>query len=201
MNSSLRYPILYWVRSIIVCWLQQHTCTCSCIADIQWTCTKDTLLLAKVHNIHVHIVDNNIIIIMRIAHVLSCTNSAISLQEVALSSTLYLGEYARPGERVTFTCEARDTSILEWHSDKYIGTGGDRIEILRSGDGRNETRLGGETVATTVSVSTYSGVTVIISQLHIMTSEQIPTSSVMCAINGDGPRETISFTTTGIKAV
>ena len=122
----------------------------------------------------------------------------LAQQEVALSSTLYLREYARPGERVTFTCEARDTSILEWHSEEYIGTGGDRIEILRSGDGRNETRLGGETVATTVSVSTYSGVTVIISQLHIMTSEQIPTSSVTCAINGNGPRETIFFTTTGI---
>ena len=101
---------------------------------------------------------------------------------------------------MTFTCEARDTSILEWHSEEYIGTGGDRIEILRSGDGRNETRLGGETVATTVSVNTYSGVTVIISQLHIMTSEQIPTSSVRCTINGNGPRKIIPISTTGMKS-
>ena len=137
---------------------------------------------------------------MRTAYVLSCTNTAVSLRDVTLNHTLYLGEYARPGQRVTFTCEARDTSILEWHSDEYIGTGGDRIEILKSGDGRNETRHGRETVATTVSVNTYSGVTVIISQLHIMTSEQIPTSSVTCAINGNGPRKTISFTTTGMRS-
>ena len=131
-------------------------------------------------------------------HVCKSSLQYLAQQEVSLNSTLFLGEYARPGQRVTFTCEARDTSILEWHSDEYIGTGGDRIEILRSGDGRNETRLGGETVATTVSVNTYSGVTVIISQLHIMTSELIPTSSVMCATNGNGPRKTISFRTTGI---
>ena len=125
------------------------------------------------------------------------SNTAVSLQNVILNHTLFLGEYARPGQRVTFTCEARDASILEWYSDEYIGPGGDRIEILRNGDGSDQTRHGGETVATTVSVNTYSGVTVIISQLHIMTSEQIPTSSVMCAINGAGPRKAISFTTTG----
>jgi hypothetical protein len=112
-----------------------------------------------------------------------------------LSSTLYLGEYARPGERVTFTCEARDTAVLEWYSDEYIGPGGDFIEIVRNGVGSNQTRLGGETVATTVSVSTVSGITVIVSQLHIMTSERFPTASVTCAINGNGPREVIPFTT------
>jgi hypothetical protein len=100
---------------------------------------------------------------------------------------------------VTFTCEARDTSVMEWYSEDYIGSSGDRIEIVRGGDERNQTRLGGETVATTVSVTTYSGVTVIVSQLHIMTSEQIPTSSVTCAINGQGPLEVITFTITGMK--
>jgi hypothetical protein len=90
---------------------------------------------------------------------------------------------------------------MEWYSDEYVGSSGDRIEIVRGGDGRNQTRLGGQTVATTVSVTTYSGVTVIVSQLHIMTSEQIPTSSVTCAINGQGPREVITFTTTGMKSL
>ena len=127
----------------------------------------------------------------------TCTTIAMSLQEVSLN---YTGEYARPGQRVTFTCEARDTSVLEWYSDEHIGRGGDRIQILRNGDGNDQTRRGGETVATTVSVNTYSGVTVIVSQLHIMTSEQIPTPSVTCAISDSGPRETISFTTTGIRS-
>ena len=120
---------------------------------------------------------------------------------MTLNSTLYLGQYARPGQRVTFTCETRDTSVLEWYSDEYIGRGGDRIQILRNGDGSNQTRFGGETVATTVSVNTYSGVTVIVSQLHIMTLEQIPTSLVTCAINGQGPRKVISFATTGMKII
>jgi hypothetical protein len=126
----------------------------------------------------------------------------MSLQEVTLSSTLYLGEYARPGQMVTFTCEAKDigTAVLEWYSDEYIGSGGDVIEISRN-DGNNQTRLGGNTVATRVSVTTYSGITVVFSQLHIMTSEQIPTSSMTCAINGQGPRDTISFTTTGTKSL
>ena len=117
-----------------------------------------------------------------------------------LNSTLFRGQYARPGEWVTFTCDARNASILEWHSEEYIGTGGDRIEILGSGDGSNQTRRGGETVATTVSVNTYSGITVIVSQLHIMTSGQFPTSSVKCAINGQGPQRVISFATTGMKS-
>ena len=125
----------------------------------------------------------------------------VALQEVSLNHALYLGQYARPGQRVTFTCEARDASILEWYSDEHIGPGGDRIQILRNDDGNDQTRRGGETVATTVSVDIYSGITVIISQLHIMTSEQIPTSSVTCAINNNGPQETISFTTTGMKGV
>jgi hypothetical protein len=124
----------------------------------------------------------------------------MSLQEITLSSTPYLGEYARPGQRVTFTCEARDASVLEWYSDEYIGSGGDRIDIVRSGGGNNQTRRGGDTVATRVSITTYSGVTVIVSQLYIMTSERFETSSVTCAINGDGPRKAISFTTIGMKS-
>jgi hypothetical protein len=127
------------------------------------------------------------------------THAASSLQEVTLSSTLFLGEYARPGRRVTFTCEARDASVMEWHSDEYIGSGGNFIEVVRNGDGNNQTRRGKKTVATTVSVTTYSGVTVIISQLHIMTSERFPTSSVTCAISGLGPRKVIPFIITSME--
>jgi hypothetical protein len=100
---------------------------------------------------------------------------------------------------VTFTCEARDTSVLEWYSDEYIGSGGDFIEIVKNGGGRNQTRLGGETVATTVSVNTDSGITVIVSQLHKMTSERFAIASVTRAINGQGPRKVIPFTTTGME--
>jgi hypothetical protein len=123
------------------------------------------------------------------------------LQELVLNDTLFRGEYARPGQLVTFTCEARDTAVLEWYSEEYIGPGEDIIEILSSGRGNNQTRRGGNTVATRVSVTTDSGITVIVSQLHIMTSERFPTSSVTCAINDNGPRRVIPFTTTGMESL
>jgi hypothetical protein len=90
---------------------------------------------------------------------------------------------------------------MEWYSEEYIGSGGDLIEIVRNGDGNNQTRRGGDTVATTVSVNTVNGITMIVSQLHIMTSESFETSSVTCATNGNGPRaqKVISFNTTGMK--
>jgi hypothetical protein len=121
----------------------------------------------------------------------------MSLQEVTLNHTLIHGKYAHPGERVTFTCEARDAEVLEWYSDEYIGSA---IEIRSSGRENNQTRLEGNTTATRVSVSTDSGITVIVSQLHIMTSELFPTSSVTCAISAQGPRKVIPFTTTGMKS-
>jgi hypothetical protein len=128
-----------------------------------------------------------------------CSLQYLAQQEVILNHTLFLGRYARPGQMVTFTCEARDTTALEWFSEDYIGPDGDAIEIRSSGRGNNQTRFGGSTVATRVSVTTDSGITMIVSQLHIMTSELIPTCLVTCAINDQGPRKNISLTTTGMK--
>ena len=89
---------------------------------------------------------------------------------------------------------------MEWSSEEYIGEGGDLIEVYSGGDGSSQTRLRGSTVATRVNVYSDSGITVIISQLHIVASEQFPTSSVTCRINTRGPRETINFNTTGMKS-
>ena len=131
----------------------------------------------------------------------TCTNSDLrALQDVKLTSTLIQGRYALSGQRVTFTCEARGTEVMEWFSEDYIGIGGDFIEIFSRDEGSNQTRLRGMTVATRIGVYDDNGITVIVSQLHIIASDQFPMSSVTCRINGRGPNETISFNTTGIKS-
>ena len=130
-----------------------------------------------------------------------CTNSDLTaLQDIVLTSTLVQGRYALSGRRVTFTCEARGTEVMEWVSEDYIGAGGDLIEIFSQDDGSNQTRLRGMTVATRTGVYDDNGITVIVSQLHIIASDQFPMSSVTCRINGRGPSTTVRFNTTGIKS-
>ena len=104
--------------------------------------------------------------------------------------------YARPGQVVIFTCETRDTTLMVWRSEQYIGGGGDQIEILSLGESTDQTRPGG-TVATRVGVNNDNGITVIVSKLYIVASAQFPFSSVTCSINGQGPSQTINFNVTG----
>ena len=100
-----------------------------------------------------------------------------------------------------FTCVTRGSTLLEWRSNEHIGINGDDIQIYSVGSRDNVTSVTiPTTYATRVSVSVEDGVTVIVSQLFITASEQFPTSSVTCRINGQGPIESISFNTTGMKA-
>ena len=124
-----------------------------------------------------------------------CTNLIDkALQEVSVTSTLIREQFALPRQMVTFTCVARNTTLLEWISEDYIGPDGDLLPIASSGVARNRTR--GTTVATRVGVDVTDGITTITSQLHIIASERFPTSSVTCGINGQGPRHRIIFSTT-----
>ena len=128
-----------------------------------------------------------------------CAIFTVSAQEISLTSTLIRERFALPGQGVTFTCVARNTTLLEWISEEYIGPDGDLLPIASSGIARNRTR--GTTVATRVGVDVTDGITTITSQLHIITSEHFPTSSVICGINGQGPRHRITFNTTGKEIV
>ena len=89
--------------------------------------------------------------------------------------------------------------MMEWFSDDYIGVNGDFIEISSRDEGGNQTRREGMTVATRKRVYDDRGITVIVSQLHIMPSERFLMSSVKCRVNQHGPSEVINFTTTGMK--
>ena len=116
-----------------------------------------------------------------------------------LNSTLIGGNLSYPQQKVVFTCVTWNTTILEWRSNDYIGEGSHDIQISSAGD-NNVTRslLNPDTYATRVSVSVEDGVAVIVSQLFITATEQFPTSSVTCRINGQGPRQIISFNILGI---
>ena len=117
-----------------------------------------------------------------------------------MNSTLIHGELALPRQEVIFTCVIRNTTILVWESTDYIGKGGNDIQIISAGDSNVTMSLSNpDTYATRVSVSVEDGVTVIVSQLFITASEQFPNSSVTCRINGQGPRKTLFFNTTGMK--
>jgi hypothetical protein len=89
---------------------------------------------------------------------------------------------------------------MKWYSEDYIGDGGDLIEVSSLGEGRNQTRLRGKTIATRIGVYSNNGITVIVSQLHIVASEQFPMSSVTCRFNAHGRNKTINFNITGMKS-
>ena len=119
-------------------------------------------------------------------------------QDVKLNSSLIRGNLSYAEQRIIFTCVTRNSTILEWQSNEYIGTDGDDIQIYSVGDRDNVTSV---TIPTTYairdSVAVENGITVIVSRLFITASEQFPTVSVTCRINHDGPRQTISFSITG----
>ena len=102
---------------------------------------------------------------------------------VQLENSLNTDRLACPGELVIFTCTTRETPILEWFSEEYIGTGGDRLQIL-SESARNTSSITPDAVAVRINVSSENGVTVIVSELRIIASIKYPTATVSCS-NGD----------------
>ena len=89
-----------------------------------------------------------------------------------------------------------NSSTLEWLSDEYIGRG-TNIKINSTGPRDNVTSIGNPTTyATLVSVINENGITVTVSQLFITASEEFPTASVTCQLDGHSARSTISFNTT-----
>ena len=100
-----------------------------------------------------------------------------------LESILNTDRLVCSGERVIFTCITRGSPILEWFSEEYIGTGGDRLQIL-SGSDRNTSSITPDVVAVRINVTNDNGITVIISELRIIASIKYPRATVSCS-NGD----------------
>ena len=117
-----------------------------------------------------------------------------------LKSNLNEGSIANDAQNVTFRCTIRGTgTILSWISDDYIGLGGVVLQfasidspglIVSSSENPN-------TTATLINATTNAntGVTQIVSELHITASVQYPTSAVSCRINSHGRANITTFRT------
>ena len=126
-------------------------------------------------------------------------NTGGMASDVTLSSTLGERSYAEPSESVVFSCITRDSHVVEWFSNEYIGTGGDGIS-LQSFNCLNSNVTSDvypTTRATCVRVTTENGVTVIESELRIVAALERPIAAVVCTNNGLGSTKTISFITLG----
>ena len=109
-----------------------------------------------------------------------------------MTSTLSGDRFICSGEVVIFTCTTRGSPILEWFSEEYIGTGGDRLQIL-SGSDRNTSSVNPDAVATRINVTNDNGETVIVSELRIIASISYPIATVSCSSGDQRLMQNITF--------
>ena len=114
---------------------------------------------------------------------------------MTLNSTLNAEHVARPQGTIIFTCITRGSPILEWFSEEYIGTGGDRLQVL-SGSDRNTSSITPDAIATRISVTTENGIVIIVSELRIIASIRFPEATVSCS-NGSPKKNNVTFRTVG----
>ena len=114
---------------------------------------------------------------------------------VTLTSTLIAEHVVYPQDIIIFMCTTRGSPILEWFSEEYIGTRGDRLQILSISD-RNISSINPNVVATRINVTNENGVVVIVSELRIIASIQYPNATVSCS-NGSPKKIDIMFQTLG----
>ena len=82
-------------------------------------------------------------------------------------------------------------------NEHYVGPGGDVLELVSTDQPGTTERSGTypTTTATLIGVTTDNaiGVTVIVSELHIIASAQFPNSSIGCQVDNHGIPHTITF--------
>ena len=132
-------------------------------------------------------------------HALCTTDYAtVAHANVSLTSTLNGARVAYEGQRITFTCVTRNSLILQWRSDQYIGTGDSRLEIHSFGsEVYVPSNIDSNTLARRINTFNDNGVTVIVSELHLIASLQHQTSTIICDNNGHGGSKNITFQTVG----
>ena len=115
---------------------------------------------------------------------------------MTLNSTIN-SEIVEPFQVVVFTCISTGSGIINWFSNKYIGTDSLPLQIIAAG---NTTIVSSNhdpnTVATKISVTNDTGEIVIVSKLRIIISSLYLMATVSCD-NGDrGLRQSINFSMT-----
>lgn len=121
------------------------------------------------------------------------------VSSLVLTSTLNDERLVCDGDTVTFTCTVRETNILGWSSNEYIGPGLDRLDILSICEPGTPHLAQGNmnTSAKLINAFDDNGVTVIESELRIEVQSDIVSSSVTCHNVGTDKTITIHFRRSG----
>lgn len=113
-----------------------------------------------------------------------------------MNCNLRQGLYACPGDRLNFTCETRDSQVLAWSSDEYIGQN-QQIEFLSfetEGTVRHSS-VDPSIVAMLTNVSQQNGTMMIKCNLSITVLESISHQkhSIACINVGIGTQDVTTF--------
>ena len=122
------------------------------------------------------------------------TNATTS--QVTLTYSLEPGQSACPKENVIFNCIVRESRILLWASDEYIGTDGEQLEFStadRDGDRMNSS-VNQDTFAILTNVTDHGGTILLQSELHIVSTQS---SIVSCLTTDAASRRSIDFNVLG----
>ena len=118
-----------------------------------------------------------------------------------LNSTLRPGLYACPGDILDFVCKTRDSPILTWSSDEYIGVDGESIEFLNI-EPSGTVKLGSNqrSVAMLNNASTESGISIMLSTLKIVVLPSLNqrSHSITCTNVGIGTKNITAFQLAGM---
>lgn len=131
---------------------------------------------------------------------------AASVSAQQLSSTLHITvtgvQVVYDGEIVNFTCVTRNSSIIAWSSDDYIGTQGTRLELIAAESlGTTKIASTGLANATLISVNESTPERILVSMLRIRITSRYQSSSVTCHSVGTGGSDTIKFYMAGMPAL
>lgn len=137
----------------------------------------------------------NLIIILTLFRAVELASPVV----VSLTSTLNGRSMAYSGQEITFTCTTRDSQIISWSSNDYIGRDL-QLEFISVDPAQLtlQSIINPDTIATLSSVGVENGSVVLVSTLQIVASSQFSSSSISCHHIGSGE---INTTTIQVAAV
>ena len=116
-----------------------------------------------------------------------------------LHSSVPSGSPVYPEQPITITCTTRNSQILAWESDEYIGGGGQVVFTSNNLPDSIDTSRNGA-LAILISVTTNNGEPIIQSELLINITTRSSSSRVMCRNVDNGETDTVVFHKTNESA-
>ena len=105
--------------------------------------------------------------IMMTLHLMYCTLIKLNKPDLPAQEVNSSGLTACPGDMLSFTCETRDSPILVWQSDYYIGIGGELLELLSILPVGTKLYKNSNAIAELTNTSHDNGTWIIVSRLNI----------------------------------